>query len=67
MSELPESFLLACGVPLLLTNYFILASIQLSQDLISNVSKSTVELETHDAGLAGGKVWYSGIKALIIF
>jgi len=25
-SELPESFLLACGVPLLLTNYFIPAS-----------------------------------------
>lgn len=59
---------MACGVPLLLRDYFIRASTWLSQHLVlSNVPKPPVELETHDAGLAGGKVWCGGIKVLIIF
>lgn len=65
-SELSEEFVLVCGVPLLLTNYLILASAFPAPHLLKR-AKVSVELETHDAGLAGAEVWYSGIKIFIIF
>lgn len=46
-------------------SYWLLHSFPSTSSQMSQ--SSPVELETHDAGLADGKVWYSDIKALIIF